>query len=157
MNGKFYFILLLLLFIISSCTHVEITRDYIYNSNWGAEDGKGFSSIQKINFNLDLGKLTEIDVNTLSREYKVDSTFCYSFYSRNAKNKKVYFNRENEKGGVFRNLCHSDLATTVKTIGRLELETWYRISSINYQTIHYVYIDEQGKSHMYVTYNWGPW
>ncbi len=153
-NG--YFILLIFV-LLTSCTRVEITRDYIYNSKWGGQEGNGFDRIVKVYFDIDLVDLDNIDVNTLSRNYKVDSTFCYQFYAPNAKSNKAYFNRENNGGGFFRKLCDNDLATKVKTIGTLELNSWYLIANINSDTIHFVYIDKKGKSHIYKTYDWGPW
>jgi hypothetical protein len=147
----------MLVLLTFSCNRVEVTRNYIYNSEWGREDGNGFDRIERVYFEIDLGELDEIDVNMLSKNYLVDSTFCYQFYAPNATGKKVYFNRENNGDGFFRKLCSNNLSTKVKTIGALDFETWYRIVSINYKTIHYVYIDKKGNSHVYKTTILGPW
>lgn len=155
--GRYGFLVLLFFSLFTSCTKVKITRDYIYNSEWGGEDGNGFDRIEKIYFDIDLGKLNEVEVNTLSRNYKVDSTFCYQFYAPNANEKKVYFNSSNNGGGFFRKLCSDDLSLKFKTIGTLELDTWYRIVRINYKTVHYVYIDKKGKAHIFKTNILGPW
>lgn len=146
-------IFFLIIFSFYSCgPRVEITREYVTNSNWGKAntfEGKAKVHIEKIIF--------KDTINIFSKDFKkddiegevVDTSFCYEkLYTDNWRINRIYFDRE-QKDITWVRQCTTDLLQETKVIGKLELNTWYRLYNITYEHVYYVYVDNLGKTHVY--------
>ena len=151
-------ILVFIGFLSFSCSNkVIIKRNYIYSTSWDKGRYQGFE-IQKI-------RLIDSAVSVFDRNFNhyfldkhiIDSGFCYGSSDNNSNRKakdkmsKIYFDKSSVyyKWYKCRNITES-----FKTIGLLELNTWYIITGLLYGTEDfYVYIDKEGEAH---TYSLGP-
>jgi hypothetical protein len=137
-------------------TKVRVTREYVYCSKWGKdkEPGVWINKIkkgEKINLN-DKQKL-----DSLFEYYTVDSSFSYSFYHEKFKGNKIYFNKPNTVGN-WRLIYNSEtLDEMVKVIGKLELDTWYVLSDVLNERVHFVYVQKNGKTKVFERVIYGPW
>ena len=156
-NSYLFIILLSFLVFFTSCGHsVTITRNYIYTTSWASGEYQGFR-ISKI-------KLLDSTVSVFSKnfnkyyldEHVVDSVFCFGAGGNNNNTvatdrmPKVFFNKESIYYVWYK--CQN-ITQTYKTIGLLELNTWYLITGLHGTEDFYVYIDNKGGSH---TYSLGP-
>ena len=145
--------LLSIIILLNSCLfhNVVITRDYVTNSDWGSNDsyfGKAEISIKKIILTDSL-HVDNILIEDIIKDYIIDSAFCYStMYTDNTKIKKIYFNKYH-KDIIWMKGCSHDLNGRAKTIGRLELNTWYQLDEIRPKYRYYVFIDSEGKAHVF--------
>lgn len=156
-----YFILvtmsLLVAMNISSCfgPRIEITREYVTNSNWGTAntyEGNADISIEKIIFKDTTIKGFSKDFNFYFVDddyYTIDSSFCFFLhYTDNWRINRIYFDREQEDITWVKG-CTTDLLQETKVIGKLELNTWYKMYRIRLYYVYYVYVDINGKTHIY--------
>lgn len=153
--------LLILLFIISCLKpRVEITREYVSNSDWGKSD----NSMNKADVSISRIKLTDTILNIYDDDFKLeninyiyDSTFCFAlYYTANWKIKKVYFDRE-QKDILWLNECSTDFKHTTKVIGKLDINNWYIFGSVRHNYVYFVYVDFNGDTHVFEAYtalNW---
>lgn len=155
-NNKLYLFGLanFLTLVFYSCTNkVTITREYIYSNSWSRGEYQGFQ-IQKI-------KLKDSTLNVFDKDFNhyfldqhsVDSSFCFIEITETDRTltEKIYFDKESPTR-KWRN-CWNGLNDVRKTIGYLELDTWYKIIGLYGTEDFYVYIDNEGGSH---TYSLGP-
>jgi len=153
---KVYLIIIFALFFFSSCFNpkIEITREYVTSSNWGKSDNskdRANVSIKKININdTTINPLNRaFEIEDVVNNYTVDSSFCFRlYYTENWKINKIFFDRE-QKDVTWTKECTSDLLQKTKVIGKLELNTWYKIGSVKYSSVFLVFVDNQGKTHLY--------
>lgn len=142
----------ILLFLFSSCNKtVTITREYIYYKAWGKGEYQGFT-VAKI-------KLEDTSISVFNEHFNqydlvnhfIDSSFCFYHFTGNKKyDSKSYFN---QVGDILSWRKCDDLLNEKKTIGLLELNTWYIFKGLNGTEDFYAYIDKDGKAH---TYSLGP-
>ena len=156
-RNKAYFLgsLLSASVLFCSCRNkVSITRDYIYSTSWARGEYQGFQ-IAKI-------KLLDSAVSVFDKNFNhyfldkhiVDSSFCFIEITQTESrdlHEMVYFDKENIKR-KWRS-CWNGLIDVRKTIGPLELDTWYIITGLYGTEDFYVYIDKKGGSY---TYSLGP-
>lgn len=135
---------------------VTITREYVYSTSWAKGGYQGFQ-IAKIR--LKDSRLSVFDKNFnryFLDKYTIDSSFCYgaggnSYNIKETKKMpKIFFARESDYYIWYK--CW-DITETYKTIGLLELNTWYIITGLHGTEDFYIYIDKDGGSH---TYSLGP-
>lgn len=75
-------------------------------------------------------------------DYTIDSNFCFYHFAGNEKyNKKSFFNQASET--LSWRKC-DELKNERKTIGLLELDTWYIIQGLKGTIDYFVYIDKKG-------------
>lgn len=131
---------------------VTITREYVYSTSWTNGDYQGFQ-IAKIR--LKDSTLSVFDENFnryFLDKYTIDSSFCYGAGGNSSNTKeakkmpKIFFERESEYYVWYK--CWN-ITETYKTIGLLELNTWYIITGLHGTEDFYVYIDKDGRSHAY--------
>ena len=154
-NKKLYlqiYLLLIALIFLSACRNtVTVTREYIYNSAWENGEYQGFK-IAKIKLLDSTISVFKDNFNRFSlADHIIDSSFCFYHYTGNENyNSKSFFNQ------ISNNLhwrkCNN-LIDERKTIGLLELNTWYIFEGLNGTVNFYTYIDKEGNSH---TYSLGP-
>lgn len=136
--------------LFSSCRNkVIINRNFIYSTSWSRGEYQGFR-IAKI-------KLVESNVSVFDKKftryqlekYIIDSSFCYGIvsteYSRNQKD-KIYFDKPNKNIHWYKCINGYD---RVDLVGQLRLDTWYIILGLSGAEDFYVYIDNEGASHVY--------
>ena len=137
-------------FVFFGCGNkVVITRTYIYSSEWKRGQYQGFR-IGKI-------KLLDTTISIYNKEFYesdlnkhvIDSSFCYGA-GRNHGNgnnmPKIYFDKESN---LFIWYKCGNIIDHKKSIGVLELNTWYIIIGLKGTTDYYVYIDKEVTSHVY--------
>jgi hypothetical protein len=141
-------------FLFGSCGNkVIISRSDIYSTGWKNGEYQGFR-IAKI-------KLLDSTISIYNKEFYVsdltkhiiDSSFCYGAGRNHNIQKimpKIYFNKESD---LFDWYNCGNILEQKKTIGLLELDSWYVVKGMGNTIDYYVYIDKEGKSH---TYSFGP-
>ncbi|MDP9229677.1 MAG: hypothetical protein M3O67_03270 [Bacteroidota bacterium] len=145
----FSFFLSTLFFLISCGQKITITRSYIYSTGWGNGEYQGFR-IAKIKLLDSTISVFNDDFNRFDlASYIIDSSFCYGAgRNHGAKEKmpKIYFDRGSD---LFIWYKCGNILEYRKTIGLLELDTWYVILGLGGTIDYYVYIDNEGRSHAY--------
>ena len=142
---------------------IVITKEYIINDNWvNSHNGitvermkiKPDSSLNILAPNFDSGGTNNWNViNKLELDssfvysYNVGSTYDSSLSLSKSPDKKLYFNKPNKSLWV-KGLFSGD---TIKTLGSLQNDTWYRFSKLTPITKFYVfiYVDDSGKVHRF--------
>lgn len=152
---------LFLIFILTGSTgcfslskRIKITSSYVINENWnkkGERSGSNAIEIIKLNLKKDstLNPFSNPPPAALTSKLKPDSSFWYVANVKigkhaHYKNKKIYFNQDN---GFYWWTPRGE--TRVKTIGKLQQNTWYEISRLTYY-YHIVYIDSAGNAHPFI-------
>lgn len=144
-----------------SVPRIQITREYVSNSKWGkCNNSKNTAdiSIKRIIL-VDTSHVfsEKCKIENIANNYIIDSTFCYRlYYTDNCKIKKIYFDRE-QKDILWIKECSTNLSQKIKTIGKLNLNAWYKLGSIRHNYVYFIYIDEKDKTHIYKAFiakNW---
>ncbi|NBC56985.1 MAG: hypothetical protein GVY05_01695 [Bacteroidetes bacterium] len=138
-----------LLFLFSCKKEIVITRDYIYNANWGSKNNPTNFSISRLIGNKSYLSFDSIssgfDIYNLikKKEVKVDSTFSYYIKLNSSENiKKVYFNKK-QQSIHFGSYYHGRYKS-FDTIGVLKSDMWYWIANLEMQKEYYVYVHKNG-------------
>lgn len=128
---------------------IEITSDYIVSKNWskrGKEMGANSIEIKKMKVKKDstINPFVDLGQEEILNKLEEDSSFFYVANieikpGENYKDKRIYFNRDN---GFYWFTNQGNRKT--KVLGRLESNTWYEISRLNYY-YYIVYIDSADK------------
>lgn len=126
---------------------IEITRDYVYNSNWGKENTAN-TAIWKIILN---DKIKNANIDSLSgfellHNTSLDTTSFYITVPHKEDTKKLYFNKKNK--GVKWYVGHN-VDNKIEVIGELELDTWYAFAGLYKTWEYYVYVDKRGNIHVW--------
>lgn len=148
-NLKYILIICLPMLLIKCDRHptVEITKSYIYNSNWNKNNHAAVSLWKvKVDSLINVSEnITGFDIhNNMVKDssYSFITSLNYSY-----KSKKVYFIKENNPL-----IWHKRFKTeeSKNEINQLETNTWYRFDSYIYNSwIYYVYVDYKGTTHTY--------
>lgn len=154
---------LLVLLLLAGCSKeskVIITRDFVYNENWGEDNlpSVSFSKIQIDTLKIETDKLNkysafEIYNNILrdSNYYKKNRLkFDYTSYYENEKItnlEKIYFNREN--AGILWHIRGAKWENSAPVFGKLQNNCWYEFFRLNEWWNYIVYIDKNGVSHVW--------
>lgn len=149
-NSCFFSFLLSSLFFLSSCGQaVTITRSYIYSTGWGKGEYQGFQ-ITKIKLLDSTVSIYDNDFNRFKlAQYSIDSSFCYGAGRNHGTSNsmpRIYFDKESD---LFIWYKCGNIIDYKKTIGLLELNTWYIILGLKGTIDYYAYIDKDGISHVY--------
>lgn len=122
-------------------TEIEITPEYIYNNNWSEYSNAIDISLMKLkpNKTLELNSLNQGDVVD---NLEMDTLFRYFTNAKKSEvsGGKVYFNKDN---GFF----WSDDKKSMKVIGNLKRNSWYRFAFDSYQNKIYIFIDSLNAVH----------
>lgn len=156
-NSFCYAFILLTSFYLCACGQkIIVTRSYIYSTGWAQGEYQGFQ-IAKIKLNDSTVSVFDKNFNKyFLNEHIVDSSFCYGAGGNSSNTKatkkmpKIFFERESDYYIWYK--CWN-ITKTYKTIGLLDLNTWYIITGLHGTEDFYVYIDKEGGSH---TYSLGP-
>ncbi|WP_299675538.1 hypothetical protein [uncultured Tenacibaculum sp.] len=165
---KKFFILSTLVCCFSNCSFFEhkkiiITKDYIINENW-INDHNGIfiermkvkqdSIINILDVNFDGADINSINiVNKLEKDslffysYNVGKTYDSSMSLSKLSEKKIYFHKPNE-GLWVKGRFSGD---TVKVLGSLGNNKWYKFSNLKSRTKFFVfiYVDTTGQVHRF--------
>lgn len=154
MSKKFFkieFLIILVIAVFTSCKNEVIVNRYsIYSSSWDKGNFQGFNISRIILADTNYTNYKEIFSKIHSLKFNFDTTFCYSagldIESRksNYTLKRFLFNNINE--GFLWYKC-SDLSFTKKSIGLLDLNSWYLITGLMGTEDIYVFIDKKGEAH----------
>lgn len=150
-------ILIGVILLLYSCRNkVTITQDYIYSSSWARGEYQGFQ-IAKIKLEDSSISVHDKTFNNYSlNKYIIDSNFCFGAGGNSPtvvaikKMPKIYFGNESKYHIWYK--CFN-IVETYKTIGPLQINTWYIITGLHGTEDFYVYIDKDGSSY---TYGLGP-
>ncbi len=155
-----YLILFSTLLFFSCRNKVTITRSYIYSTSWAKGGNHGYQGFQITKIKLEDSAISVFDKefnHYFLDKHTIDSSFCYgaggdsSDTTPTDKMQKIYFDKESIYYVWYK--CWN-ITETKKSIGLLELNTWYIITGLVPGTEDfYVYIDKDGGSH---TYSLGP-
>ncbi len=149
-------ILLIGLFLFSSCLDekIEITSEYIINEKWdkkGEEIGANSIEIKRLKQRKDstINPFSELSQVDILNKLEADSGFIYFANVKikpreSYKNKKIYFNKDN---GFYWVTDQGNRRT--KLLGKLEENTWYEISRLNYY-YYVIFIDSTARVHRFV-------
>lgn len=151
--------LLVTCLILAGCSNVEITNEYIINTNWTKEGERDWSNsitIYKAKPKTDsvINPFSNLKQAEIVNKLEIDSSFMrYANVKIGAdetyRNKRIYFNRYN---GFYwgAHSRHNDKDTS-QTIGALQPNTWYRFSDLGQiATSHiFVYIDSANNTHRF--------
>lgn len=161
-----FFIGTVTIMLLYSCALMEekevtITRDYVINPNWTEQN----NSIEIYRM---APKDSTVNINPLSTNYielsnSLTKDDGYSFVANVDYNgedysqRKVYFDKENSF--VWRKPPDLDLKreNEIKTIGQLELETWYLFGGLsNAGNLYFIYFDSTGNAYRFkkLASNW---
>jgi hypothetical protein len=147
-----YSVFFVLLTSFSCQNKVSITRSYIYSTGWEKGGYQGFR-IAKIKLNDSTISVFDKNFNHyFLDEHTIDSSFCFGAGGNSSNTKatkkmsKIYFDRESVYYIWYK--CWN-ITETYRSIGLLELDTWYIIEGLQGTEDFYVYIDKEGKSHSY--------
>ena len=159
---KAFILYLAILLLVTGCDffhpEIEITRDYIYNSAWG-NDKNASVLFRKVKIDTSKIKMNQLDSysgfeiwhNVLpdsihSQENRLP--FDYFIYGTERRTpKKIYFNKKNQ--GVVWEIWEPLDAKPREVFGQLELNTWYVFFALYEKWLYYVYIDNEGTSHVW--------
>ena len=152
-----FLVIILGVFLFAGCRNkVIVTRSYIYSLSWGKGQYQGLT-IAKIRFKDSTISVFDKDFNKyLLDKHVIDSSFCYGAGGNNSNTTatdempNIYFDKESIYYIWYK--CWN-IIETQKTIGLLELNTWYIIAGLYGTEDVYVYIDKYGAAH---TYSLGP-
>jgi hypothetical protein len=141
------FILFILICFIIACHNdkIIITRDYVHNENFQNFE-IGLLSLCKIKLHdstIDINK--NFNPFTL-RAHDTINDFCYKVFGKINEDKTIYFDNRQDSLSWFS--CKNS-AIKRETIGRLELNSWYKFDGLKNLTEIYTFIDVDGKSHIY--------
>lgn len=144
-----YFIIIVLLLLFSCKKDIVITRDYIYNANWGSKNNptsfwisrlsnnKSYLSLDSINTGFDIYNLIK------ANKVKIDSTFSFYIKPKSSDNiKKVYFNQKQKS--IYYGSSYIGTDKNLDTIGQLKINNWYWITNLEAQKHYYLYIHKNG-------------
>jgi hypothetical protein len=140
-----FFVLILLITAISCVNNPknEITREYIYNSEWG-ENNLANPVIEKISVKDDIYKKGIDKINgfdIFNNLIPKDSFKYFLEYHNNKDLNKVYFLKNNN----IKWTSKTDYSLKKDSLGILELDTWYVFGNIRNTWIYYVYVDKEGE------------
>ncbi|PIV48654.1 MAG: hypothetical protein COS19_12700 [Flavobacteriaceae bacterium CG02_land_8_20_14_3_00_34_13] len=152
------FWLYLIILLCTSCfgPDVEITRDYFSNGDWKKKGTWNTKMDQKniAKLLIDSNIIADVynqqfDFNKIKPlAYKIDTTFWYTLHTEgNLFIKTIYFDKEQEN--IFWYDAKNPLGPFKKTIGILELDSWYRINGLRDYWTFYVYVDKKGNTHLF--------
>jgi len=150
-NKTHSFLLIGLISLLLGCDmypNIKVTRDYVYNSNWGKEN-EASTVVWKIILS---DKIKNKDINSLRgfelfNNASLDTSFYFITVPHNNYSiKKIYFNKENENIKWY---VRNSTSMKVSTIGKLELDTWYSLGNLYRSWIYYIYVDKEGTVHIW--------
>lgn len=143
------FIIIVLLLLFGCKKDIIITRDYIYNASWGdRHNPTGFSISRLIGdkYYLSFDSISSgFDIYNLIKKEKVKIDSSYSFYIKpNSLDnvKKVYFSKKQQS--IYFGSYYHGRDKNFDIIGKLKLDSWYRITNLEIQKHYYLYVHENG-------------
>ncbi len=153
-------LLCIVVFVSCSRKKLEITNEYIINENWSKENENASANsitINKMKVKKDssINPFSELSQAEILNKLEEDTLFMHyanikikpgEYY----KNKRIYFNRDNEFYWGSKSRHNSKDKT--KTIGLLKPENWYRFSDLGllaHPNHIYIYIDSMKRAHRF--------
>jgi hypothetical protein len=152
--------IIVLIFVGCSDKKVEITSEYIINENWNKKKEKDWGNkieIYKLKVKKDsiINPFIELSQVEILPKLEVDSTF-YRYAAIRIEAEKsygtqpIYFNKYN--GFYWNTKEWPNNRDSVKTIGDLQKDSWYRFSELGllaHPYYIYVYVDSSNSVHRF--------
>lgn len=140
---------------LAGCSNreINITPEYIINEHWGQQANAIEVSRQKVKKDSMINPFLDLKQGDILENLEVDSSFVYQAnvkidHHRSYKNQKIYFNRYN--GFYWRKGFFGKNGDTVKVIGDLQKDNWYKFSYlVTHPYYVYVYVDSSGIIHRF--------
>lgn len=139
---------------------IEITSAYIINENWSKKNEQELANsitINKMNIKKDsaINPFLKLSQSEILNKLEEDSSFMYYAnvkieQGESYKNREIYFNKYN--GFYWGSKSRFNTTDTVKTIGNLQQDNWYKFSDlglISHPYYIYIYIDTANKVHRF--------
>lgn len=158
---KIFFSLTIALILVGcSDNKIEITPDYIINENWSKKNEQALANsitIYKMKIKKDstINPFLKLKQSEILNKLEEDSSFMHYAnvkipIKETYKSKKIYFNKSN--GFYWGSKSRFNSTDTVKTIGNLQQNAWYKFSDlglINHPYHIYIYIDSTNNVHRF--------
>lgn len=149
---KIISVTILLIFMFTGCSDkkIEITNEYVVNSNWD-EHANAIEVIRlKVKSDSVINPFSDLNQIEILDKLEDDSSFIFfanvKYNREKYSTRKVYFNKDND----FLWLADNIGDVRVKTIGNLQPGSWYKFSHlVTHPYSVYVYIDSINKTHRF--------
>jgi hypothetical protein len=154
MKKKFFPILFALVAASCSDKQIEITTEYIINENWDEHANAIEINKQKVKKDSVINPFTELNNTEILSKLENDSSFIFfanvKYNGDKYSTRKIYFNKDNDFYWKEGYLAGNEIKDTVKRIGALEQNYWYKFSYLKTHPYYvYVYIDSSNRVHRF--------
>jgi hypothetical protein len=138
---------------------VEITNQYIINENWSRQNERAWANSitinrMKVRQDSAINPFSDLSQSEILSKLEEDTAFMYFTNIRlktgeSYDNKKIFFDQDN--GFYWGSKSRFNSSDTVKKIGNLQKNNWYKFSDLGTIEVQYifVYVDSTNNVHRF--------